>query len=92
MDEIKRDEYYKLFLQLFFNTSLTMPEILKELNLSRNNNYFKYCLRRCRAEFGIDGRERGIKIKNDEWNSYQQKYLRKYLGDCLKEHKKNLWG
>lgn len=67
MDDFKTTEYYKQFLNLFFNTSLTMPEILKELNLSRNNNYWKYCLGRCRGEFGIDGRERGIRIKNGEW-------------------------
>lgn len=62
-----KEKYYEQFLDLFFNTNLSMPQILKELGISRNNRYWKYCLSRCRAEFGIDGVERGNRIRMEQW-------------------------
>lgn len=60
-------EAYEAYKKLFFTTTLTIPRIFKELDLSRSNTlYYKYIMKHSKLD-GLNGFERYWKIKRGEW-------------------------
>ena len=62
-----REKRYSKYLELFFNTNLSTPEILQELDMSTNNRDWKYCCKRLAVEHGIDNKQRMFKVRKGEW-------------------------
>lgn len=62
-----REKRYQKYLELFFNTNLSTPEILKELDMSQNNYDWKYCCKRLKVEHGIDNKQRMFRVRKGEW-------------------------
>lgn len=62
-----REKRYQMYLELFFNTNLSTPEIRGKLGVSAVNKDWKYCCKRLIAEHGIDNRHRMYKVMKGEW-------------------------
>lgn len=62
-----REKRYQKYLELFFNTNLSTPEILRELGMSQSNYDWKYCRKRLAVEHGIDNKQRMFKVRKGEW-------------------------
>lgn len=60
------EEKFELYKHLFFNTTLTIPEILKELDLSENNEITKKIKKIWRKE-GYNASKRARLITLGEW-------------------------
>lgn len=62
-----REKRYQKYLELFFNTNLSTPEILQELDMSTNNRDWKYCCKRLKTEHRLDNKQRKFKVRKGEW-------------------------
>lgn len=60
------EEKFKLYKHLFFNTTLTIPEILKELDLSENNEITRRIKKIWRKE-GYNASKRARLIATNRW-------------------------
>ena len=62
-----REKRYSKYLELFFNTNLSTPEILRELGMSQSNYDWKYCRKRLKTEHRLDNKQRMFKVRKGEW-------------------------